>query len=79
MTIKELKYLIHVAHEIILVVPQGSMFGSLSFNIDICDLSFIIDDCDSANYADDDTPYLSGKVVAEVFNSVENMSSNLFQ
>ena len=34
--------------------------------------------CDIANYADDDTPYLSGKNVEEVSNGLENVSSNLF-
>ena len=60
-------------------VPQGSIAGPLLFNIDKCDLFFIIKDCDIANYADDNTPYLSGKNVEEVLNGLENVSSNLFQ
>ena len=40
---------------------------------------FIIEDCDIADYADDNTPYLSGKNVEEVLNGLENVSSNLFQ
>ena len=42
-------------------------------------LFFIIKDCDIANYADDNTPYLSRKNVEEVLNGLENVSSNLFQ
>ena len=40
---------------------------------------FIIEDCDIADYADDNTPYLSGKNVEEVLNGLENVSSNLSQ
>ena len=38
----------------------------------------VIEDCDIANYADDSTPYLSGKNVEDVLNSLENVLSNLF-
>ena len=38
-------------------VRQGSFFGPLLFNIDICDLFFINIAYDIANYADDTTPY----------------------
>ena len=38
-----------------------------------------MDDSDVANYADDNTPYLSGKKVEEVLNGLENVLSNLFQ
>ena len=45
--------------EIIFWVPQGSILGPLSFNIFLIDLFFIIEDTDIANYADDNTPYVS--------------------
>ena len=38
-----------------------------------------MEDCDIANYANDNTPYLSEKNVEEVLNGLENVSSNLFQ
>ena len=42
----------------------------------ICDLFFIIEGCDIANYADDNTSYLSGKNVEEVLNGLENSNVN---
>ena len=60
-------------------VPQGSILGPLLFNIGICNLFFIIEDCDIANYAADNTSYLSGKNVEEVLKGLENVSPNLFQ
>ena len=55
------------------------MFGALLTDLwKRCDLFFLIVDCDIANYADDNTPYLSGQNAGEALNSLENMSSNLF-
>ena len=39
-------------------VPQGSILGSLVFNIDIYDLSLWDYKCDIASYAVDNTPYI---------------------
>ena len=47
--------------EILYEIPQGSIVGPLLFNIDLCDLFVIIDQHDIANYADGNTPYVSGK------------------
>ena len=50
-------------------VPQGSIFGTLLFNIDICDF-FIFIAFDIANYAGDTTPY-------ECDQHCDNLISNL--
>ena len=43
--------------EILFGVTQGSILGSLLFNIHICGLVLENSDIDIANYADDSTPY----------------------
>lgn len=40
-------------------IPQGSILGTIFFNIDLCDLSFIMKDVDMVSFADDNVPYLS--------------------
>ena len=53
-------------------VCQGSILGLLLLNIDLCDLWVIMDQHDIANYAYDNTPYLSDK--SEVDKSLEEES-----
>ena len=59
--------------EILYGVPQGSILGPLLFNADLCDL-FITTSCyDIANYADDNTPYVSGRNIKDVVASLEEV------
>ena len=60
-------------------VPQGSIFGPLLFNIHLCDLFVIMNHEDIANYADDNTPYFSGKNIDEVITFLEETSRVIFK
>ena len=57
--------------EILYDVPQRSILGPLLFNADLCDLFIIMNRYDIANYADDNTPYVSGRNIEEVVASLE--------
>ena len=58
---------------------QGSILGPLLFNIFLVDLFCIHSDIDIANFADDNTPYLSAKNVEDVIESLERASVSLFR
>ena len=60
-------------------VPQGSILGPLLFNIFLCDLFLIMENIDIASYADDDTPYTTGKLIEEVIQKLGNAAQTLFQ
>ena len=65
-------------------VPQGLILGSLSFNIYLCGLLFMrfishMKHEDVANYADDNTPYVSGKDIDEVVRFLETSSCAIFK
>ena len=47
-------------------LPQDSILGALLFNIFLADLFLIHSDTDIANFANDNTPYLSAKSLEDV-------------
>ena len=65
--------------EIIFGVPQGSILGSLLFNIFLCDLFYITSGTDFASYADDSTPYVSADTIDQVIKKLETASVKLFK
>ena len=59
-------------------VPQGSILGPF-FNVDLCDLFLIMNHENIANYADDNTPYVSRKTIDEVVGFLEESSCVIFK
>ena len=57
--------------EILFGVLQGSILWPLLFNIFICDMFYFLEDFDIVNYADDTTPYFTGKSAEFVVNDLE--------
>ena len=64
--------------EILFGVPQGSIIGSLLFNIFINDLFLILNNIEIASYADDNTPYYSYKNFEDVITRLERAADDLF-
>ena len=52
-------------------VPQGSILGTLLFNIHLCDLFYFLENIDIASYAYDNTFYSAQKNRETVINIIE--------
>ena len=57
-------------------VPQGSILGSLLFNVYINDIFYFVDS-DIANYADDNTPYATEKEATSLIQVLERNALKL--
>ena len=64
--------------EILFWVPQGSILGSLLFNMFICDMFYFMEDLEIANYADHSTPFSAKLNHRSVVEELEISSSVLF-
>ena len=60
-------------------VPQRSILGSLLVNIFIYDLFVMIDDFNIANWADDNTLFVSGDTSVRVMTSLDNAAEKRFE
>ena len=60
-------------------LPQGSILGTLLFNILFCDLFLIMKNIDIASYVVDNTPYTTGNLIEEVIQKLENAAKTLLQ
>ena len=66
------------SEEINFGVPRGSILGPLHFNIFLCNLFLFTNDTDIANYADDNTPYVSESTTCKFTDLLEECSGNMF-
>ena len=58
-------------------IPQGSILGSLLFNIFINDIFLVVEKSDICNFADDNTLYSHGSNLPLILNNLEHDMRNL--
>ena len=60
-------------------VPQGSILGSLLFNLFLCELFLFVEEADMMSYTDDNTPYVCSENIDVILEKLEEVGKVLFE